>query len=529
MHCKLNRKDFLKKCSALTTGSLIISNSSLFASSKIVLKEPGLDTILINPKPLFEISPYLYMQFMEPLGITDSSVEAAWDYDVDDWRKDLTDVVKGLAPDVIRWGGNFTRFYKWREGVGPVKDRPFMYNYSWGGKETNRVGTHEFVDFCRRVGAEPLMCVNFMSDGIKRHWNTIHGENRRGDAKEAADWVSYANDPDNKDRKRHGVDQPYNIKLWQIGNETSYLSNGFDLDQAISHTIEFAKAMRKRDPSIKLIGWGDDRRHDKNFWARDMLKHAGEYLDFIAMHMMGMSPRRENTVLTGFEYQKEPEQAWEELLELTNIVESKVNMMREIVNSQQSDADIAITEGHLSLRPHNANPILHEWLSALYHARTMNIYQRNGDKVKICTGADFCGTRWTVNAVKMQVPRGVSYLMPVGSIMRLFNKHNGKYGIEINSAPSDLDIAASRSENKIYLHVANRNYRKSVEAAFSVQGMKIVGGRVFEIAPEDPRLYVNQDQPNVFEPKEKVLPSSDGFQCNFPRTSVSVVELDLMI
>ena len=34
--------------------------------------------VVIDPKPLFKISPRLFMQFMERLGVTDSSVEAAW-------------------------------------------------------------------------------------------------------------------------------------------------------------------------------------------------------------------------------------------------------------------------------------------------------------------------------------------------------------------------------------------------------------------------------------------------------------------
>ena len=131
-----------------------------------------------------------------------------------------------------------------------------MRNYVWGGKETNRVGTHEFVDFCRRVGAEPFYCVNFLSDGEKRYLSTPEG-NRTGDAREAADWVSYANDPDNKERKQNGVAEPYNLKLWQLGNETSYGNRTFTRDQSIAATIEFARAMRQRDPSIKLIGWGD--------------------------------------------------------------------------------------------------------------------------------------------------------------------------------------------------------------------------------------------------------------------------------
>src|SRR6266487_3683296 len=106
------------------------------------------------------------------------------------------------------------------------------------------------------------------------------------------------------------------------------------------------------------------------------------------------------------------------------------------ISAQGSKAGLAITEGHLSLSPHNANPILYEWLSAVYHAKSLNIYQRHGAKVKIATAADFQGNRWTVNAVMLQTPRGVSYLMPVASIARMFKKHNGTHGIAVKSAPA---------------------------------------------------------------------------------------------
>jgi hypothetical protein len=487
----------------------------------------GPETIIIDPKPLFEISPYLYMQFMEPLGITDSSVEAAWDYDANDWRKDLVAVTEDLAPGMIRWGGNFCRYYKWREGVGPVAARPPMRNYDWGGMETNRVGTHEFVNFCRRVGAEPLYCVNFLSDGRRRYWKTREGH-RGGDAREAADWVSYANDPDDKLRRSHGVAAPYNLKLWQIGNETSYGADGFTQHECIAHTLDFARAMRPRDPSIRLIGWGDwQRAADESLWAGDLVDRAGEHLDYVAIHLMGQRPVRTDTVLRGLRYQAAPEQAFEELLELSNNVEKKVSLLEATLAAHKSKAGIAITEGHLSLSPHNSHPILHEWLSAVYHARSMNIYQRHGARVKISTGADFCGNRWTVNAVMLQVPRGVSYLMPVGSVMRLFQRHNGKQGIAVRSAPAALDIAASRSANTMFLHVLNTSYSRSVEAAFAVEGMLVSGGRVFEIAPESPREYVNQDQPGVFAPREKPLPPGPVLRWRFPATSVSTVELDV--
>jgi alpha-L-arabinofuranosidase len=465
------------------------------------------------------------MQFMEPLGATDSSVEASWDYDSDDWRKDFVDTVKDLAPGAMRFGGLFSRHYKWREGVGPAGKRPSTRNYFWGGKETNRVGTGEFVDFCRRVGAEPFYCVNFLGDGEKRFRTTPEGD-RTGDAKEAADWVSYANDPDSTERRQNGAPEPYNLKLWQLGNETSYGNRTFTQDESIAATIEFARAMRQRDPSIKLIGWGDHGAGGV-LWATELLKRAGEHIDLVAMHMMGQSPKRPDTVLKGLRYEKDPERAWQELIEMSNRIESRLSEMEKAVAAQSPTAGIAITEGHLSLSPHNANPILYEWLSAVYHARSLNIYQRHGARVKIATAADFNGNRWTNNAVMLQTPRGVSYLMPVGSIARLFKKYNGKQGVDVKTVPSNLDVAASRTAGKVYLHVANLEYKQSVEAAFAVAGMTIDGGRIYEIAPQDLRQYVNQDQPDIFKPREVVLPPGPGPKWRFPAGSVTAVELDV--
>jgi len=508
----ISRREFLRQ-------------AAIGAAAQSAIHAADANTIVLDPQPLFDISPHLYMQFMEPLGATDGSVEASWDWDADDWRKDFVDVVRELSPDVVRFGGLFSRYYHWREGVGPVSKRPSMRNYVWGGKETNRVGTHEFVDFCRRVGASPLYCVNFLSDGEARYSNTREG-NRSGDAREAADWVSYANDPDNRERKANGAAEPLNIKLWQIGNETSYGTATFSKDESIAHTIEFAKAMKERDRSIQLIGWGD-RGRGSGLWAGDLLKQAGEYLDLVAIHMMGQSPKRPDTVLKGLRYEKEPERAWDELLELSNVVEKRVSELEEAIAAVGSSAGIAITEGHLSLSPPNANPILREWLSAVYHARSLNIYQRHGARVKIATAADFQGNRWTNTAVMLPTPRGASYLMPVGSIARLFKKHNGTQAVAVKSAPSGFDIACSRTGGKFYLHVANLEYRKSVVAGFAVAGANVTAGRVFAIEPEDLRAYVDQDQPDVFKPKEAALPANPVPQWRFPPGSVCAIELDI--
>lgn len=482
--------------------------------------------VRVDPRPTFALSPHLYMQFMEPLGTTDPSVEASWDRDADDWRRDFVALVKDLGPGCLRWGGNLSRYYRWREGVGPVKARPPMRNHDWGGVESNRVGTHELIDFARRVGADPLICVNFLSDGHEQFWRTRDGEVRTAGAEEAADWVSYANDPDHQERRRHGHPEPYRVRLWQVGNETSY-GGGFARDESIQHTIEFARAMRARDRSIAIIGWGDGGGRERGLWAGELLRRAGDELDMVAIHMMDQRPRRKPTVLDGLRYQAEPARAWDELMEMSGHIDQRLRELEQVIDDAGSRAAIAVTEGHLTLRPHNVNPILSEWLTGVYHARAMNTYERHGRRVRIATAADFAGARWTVNAVMMQVPRGVSYLMPVGSVMRLFGRHRGRQAIAVPAAPPELDIAASRTDDTIYLHVANTSYGRAVEARFAVDGATVAGGRVLEIAPESPREYVSQDRPDVFAPRERPLPAGADARWRFPAASVSVVELRL--
>jgi alpha-N-arabinofuranosidase len=110
-------------------------------------------TIVADPKPLFELSPYLYMPFMEPLGATDGSVEAACNHVRDQWREDFVEITRELGPPMMRCGGIFADFYRWREGVGPCRSRPSMLNLLWRGTESNQHGTGEFGELCRIVGA----------------------------------------------------------------------------------------------------------------------------------------------------------------------------------------------------------------------------------------------------------------------------------------------------------------------------------------------------------------------------------------
>ena len=524
----INRRKFIKS-TALTGASLATTQGLSATSNKVktvaIRAEEG---IVIDPAPTFELSPHLYMQFMEPLGRTDGSVEAAWDFDQHTWRDDVIEATRDLAPGMVRFGGLLSAYYRWREGVGPREDRVPMQNIHWVGYESNRVGTAEFVDFCRQVGADPLMSINFESEGAPEFSTDGMGRDRRGTAQEAADWVDYCNNPDNTLRKSHGFDQPLRIPFWQIGNETSYAQDRFHLDTAIRKTAEFSKKMHSADPSIKLIGWGGVQRwgeREGTYWAREMIERAGENLDYVAFHHM-FDPYRKDSgnPLRGIDYRQDPALTWEYLMNACQYHEQKVLAMREQVEPYQ--LPMALTECHYTFKGRNRNEVMSTWATGVSYARLANLHERHGDLLKIATLADFCGTRWQVNALMIPIPRsyGEAFLMPVAKVMSLYRKYSGTNYCETTQTPKYLDVTASREGNTVFAHVVNTQRSSPVKTKLSMKGAKIASVKVHQMAA-DPEFEVIAREPDPLQIQTKEAPADDSW--TFPAASVSAVEIRL--
>jgi len=496
----MKRRIFLT-ASAAAAARIAAASAFGGASSIDAQREDG-NAIALDPAPLFELSPYLFMQFMEPLGATDGSVEAAWDHPRDDWREDVVAITRELGPTMMRWGGIFADFYRWREGVGPRESRPPMLNLLWGGIESNQVGTNEFVDFCRRVGAEPLICVNFESDG-RRQYMAVRGHVRTADANEAAAWVAYA--------------APLGVRHWQIGNETSYDRNGFDLETAARKTVEFAKAMRAADPAIQLIAWGDSG------WAPRMAEIAGEHVQYLAFHHMFDPDDPRRPVLRGELYRRDPDATWAQLMAAWQPADAKIRSVRDTLGARK--IPLAMTECHFVIPGRDRGDVVASWAAGVSYARILNTHQRHGDVLRIATAADFCGTRWQNNAVIIPTPKGNNraYLQPVARVMQLYRHHIGSHAIKVTGAPDGLDVVASRRDNTVYLQVANTQRTRSITAAIRMAGATIKSGRVFEIAA-DPSVEVSYlNAADVMKTVEKPLAADGGWE--FPAASVSALEV----
>ena len=84
-----------------------------------------------------------------------------------------------------------------------------MINTHWGGVvEDNSFGTHEFLDLCEQLGAEPYISANVGS----------------GTVEEMSKWVEYVTfdgeSPMANLRRQNGRNKPWKVRFWGIGNES---------------------------------------------------------------------------------------------------------------------------------------------------------------------------------------------------------------------------------------------------------------------------------------------------------------------
>ncbi len=198
------------------------------------------------------------------------------------------DAIQGFDPQVIgqfralntgwtRWpGGNYASIYNWRDGIGPVNQRPAQPNPTWPGLVSNAIGTDEYIQFTKLTGQEPLICVNAGT----------------GSAEEAADWVEYCNGASDTEmgklRLQNGNPEPFAVKYWNIGNELwgNWQWGHPEAKEYADRYIEFSKAMKKKDPDIRLIAEAA-AAHTKGRkdWTTTLLDVVGKDLDIVDFHM----------------------------------------------------------------------------------------------------------------------------------------------------------------------------------------------------------------------------------------------------
>ena len=199
-------------------------------------------------------------------------VEGDSSMEVDQLSLMPADALDGLDPDevamakametpLVRFGGNFTSSYHWKNGIGERDKRVSMLNLAWGIPEYNTFGTDEFLHFCSLIGAEPQFALNLGS----------------GTPQEAADWVRYIYA---QWHQRNGL-------TWELGNELwgNWNVGSPTLDQLAARTLAFSKAVRAVDPEAKLIATGGDPDGFAKWNSVQLTNPAGTF-DYLSTHFV---------------------------------------------------------------------------------------------------------------------------------------------------------------------------------------------------------------------------------------------------
>lgn len=227
-----------------------------------------------------EIDKRIYSSFVEHMGrvvytgIYEPDHSTA---DEDGFRQDVLEKVKEMGVTYVRYpGGNFVSNYDWKDGTGPKEERPRRLELAWRAVETNEVGINEFMKWAKKAEVEPICAVNLGTRGIEN----------------AASFLEYCNMPEgtmySDMRVKHGVQNPYKVKMWCLGNE-------MDGDWQIGHktaeeygrlAAETAKVMKRIDENVELVVCGSSKSdmHTYPQWEAEVLDCAYENVDYLALH-----------------------------------------------------------------------------------------------------------------------------------------------------------------------------------------------------------------------------------------------------
>ena len=189
------------------------------------------------------------------------------------YRKDVLGLLRELRLGVLRWpGGNFVSNYHWTDGIGPKDARPRRPELAWGGEESNRFGTDEFLAYCEELGTDAYICLNMGT----------------GTLAEALDWVEYCNSAGQTSwaqrRRSNGRAEPYRVTYWELGNEMygDWQVGALSAEEYVREATRWARAIRMLDPQAKIVACG---MNGWNEWDRVVIDGLASLVDYHSLHI----------------------------------------------------------------------------------------------------------------------------------------------------------------------------------------------------------------------------------------------------
>jgi alpha-N-arabinofuranosidase len=442
-------------------------------------------------------------------------------------RNDVVDALKKMKIPNLRWpGGCFADTYHWKDGIGPKDKRPTIVNTWWGGvTEDNSFGTHDFLDMCELLGAEPYLSGNVGS----------------GTVQELQEWVQYTNfggtSPMSKLRAENGREKPWDVKYWGIGNEAWGCGGNMTAEYYANIYRQYSTFMTGWNNNSKIFriasGAGSGDYHWTEVLMRDIPHNM---LEGVALHHYSVIDWSKKGSATAFS-----EEQYFTIMKKAYEMEELVSRHSTIMDKYDPAKKVALVVdewgGWYDVEP-NTNPgFLYQQNTirdAVLAGMTLNIFNNHADRVRMANLAQ------TINVLQAVVLTNEEKMLltPTYHILEMYSVHQdatllpldlktGDYTFGNDNLPAVSASASKDAQGLTHISLVNIDANKAQDITIDIRGGKYTGvtGRI--LTSGKIQDFNSFEQPSKIKPgvfKDATL-TSNSLKIKLPAHSVVVLEL----
>jgi alpha-L-arabinofuranosidase len=481
----------------------------------------------------YTISKNIYGHFAEHLGnciyngfyVGDSSKTIS---NTEGVRNDIIAALKKLKVANLRWpGGCFADTYHWKDGIGPKSTRPAMVNRWWGGvTEDNSFGTHDFLNLCERIGAQPYLAGNVGS----------------GTVQELIDWTQYVNfdgkaSPMSKLRVKNGREKPWNVKIWGVGNEVWGCGGNMKPEYYANIYKQYATFMTDWTNSDSLFRVASGANVDDYNWTEVLMRDIPHsMLEGVALHHYSFVKWSEKGSATDFS-----EQQYFATMKTALRMEELVTKHIAVMDKYDPKKKIALVVdewgGWYNVEPGTNPGFLYQqntMRDAMIAGVTLNVFHNHCDRVRMANLAQ------AVNVLQSVIltSKEKMILTPTYHVLEMYNVHQDATMLPVKIISNDythnneklpaVSVSASRDKEGVtHISLVNIDAIKAQDVSMNINGAKYstVSGRI--ITSKKLQDYNSFNEPAKITPADfseaKLL--NNQLQVKLPPFSVVVLTL----
>ncbi len=489
-------------------------------------------TIQVNAKDAkYKINKNIYGHFAEHLGhciyggfyVGDTSSIP----NTNGVRNDIVAALKKLKIPNLRWpGGCFADTYHWKDGIGPKDKRPTMVNKWWGGvTEDNSFGTHDFLNMCELLGAEPYLSGNVGS----------------GSVQELADWVQYTNfngkSPMSDLRTQNGRNQPWKVKFWGIGNEAWGCGGNMKPDYYANEYRKYVTFISDWENSGGLMPIASGASDADYNWTETLMKNIPlNMLGGVAMHHYSVIEWNKKGPATNF-----TEEQYFTIMKQAIKMDSLVTNHAAVMDKYDPEQKVALVVdewgGWYDVEAGTNPGFLYQQNTirdAMIAGVTLNIFNNHANRVRMANLAQCVNVLQAViltNKEKM-------ILTPTYHVMEMYNVHQDATMLPLTVKGNDYifdgkklpSVSASASKDSlgvIHISLVNIDPSHAQKITLDIGGEKFTSATGRILTSKKLQDYNSFTEPDKIKPVlfKDVTISKDVLTVLLPPTSVVVLTI----